>query len=202
MEAFYFIFLRFYLIFHERHTERGRDTGRGRSWLPVGNLMQDSISGPQDYALSQRQIFNCWAPKHPEAVHFNEIAKPQSNLRDILPWELFLRTSEFSKSKAIRDTYLINSREVRFLHAVSKFRWLGCSYSTRVGRWGVWGFVPPAGVGILEALHSGPLWGPLCLSILHYWHAMYPQSYPVEAKEGSEKEVILVNSLELLVLVS
>ena len=31
-----FFFLRFYLFIHERHTERGRDTGRGRSRLSEG----------------------------------------------------------------------------------------------------------------------------------------------------------------------
>ena len=30
------VFLRFYLFIHERHTERGRDIGRGRSRLPWG----------------------------------------------------------------------------------------------------------------------------------------------------------------------
>ena len=39
--------LRFYLFIHERHRERGRDIGRGRSRLPVGSLMQDSIPGPR-----------------------------------------------------------------------------------------------------------------------------------------------------------
>ena len=29
-------FLRFYLFIHERHREKGRDTGRGRSRLPGG----------------------------------------------------------------------------------------------------------------------------------------------------------------------
>ena len=38
----YFYFLkRFYLFIHERHTDRGRDTGRGRSRLHVGSLMWD-----------------------------------------------------------------------------------------------------------------------------------------------------------------
>ena len=32
---------RFYLFIHETPRERGRDTGRERSRLPVGNLMQD-----------------------------------------------------------------------------------------------------------------------------------------------------------------
>ena len=39
------IFLRFYLCIHERHGERGRDIGRGRSRFPVGNPMWDSIPG-------------------------------------------------------------------------------------------------------------------------------------------------------------
>ena len=42
-----FFFLRFYLFIHER----GRDIGRGRSRLPVGSLLQDSIPGPQDHNL-------------------------------------------------------------------------------------------------------------------------------------------------------
>ena len=38
-------FLRFYLFIHERHRERGRDTGRGRSRLHAGSLMWDSVPG-------------------------------------------------------------------------------------------------------------------------------------------------------------
>ena len=38
--------------------ERGRDTGRGRSRLPAGNLMWDLIPGSQDNDLSQRQMLN------------------------------------------------------------------------------------------------------------------------------------------------
>ena len=40
------------LFIHERHTERGRDIGRGRSRLPVGSPMPDLIPEPQDDALS------------------------------------------------------------------------------------------------------------------------------------------------------
>ena len=32
-----------------RNTQRGRDTGRGRSRVPAGNLMRDSIPGPRDH---------------------------------------------------------------------------------------------------------------------------------------------------------
>ena len=46
------------LFIHERHTERGRDTGKGRSRLPVGSAMQDSIPRLWDYILSYRQTLN------------------------------------------------------------------------------------------------------------------------------------------------
>ena len=55
----FLFFLRFYLFM--RDTERGRDTGRGRSRLPVGSLMWDLIPGPQDHDLSRRQMLNHWA---------------------------------------------------------------------------------------------------------------------------------------------
>ena len=41
-----------------RDTERGRDLGRGISRLPAGSLMQDSIPGLPDHALSQKQMLN------------------------------------------------------------------------------------------------------------------------------------------------
>ena len=45
-----------------RDTERGRDGGRGRSRLPAGSPKRDSIPGPRDQALSQRQTLS---PSHP-----------------------------------------------------------------------------------------------------------------------------------------
>ena len=45
-----FLKKRFYLFM--RHTERGR------SRLPVGSLMRDSIPGSWDHDLSQRQMLN------------------------------------------------------------------------------------------------------------------------------------------------
>ena len=50
-----FIYLFIYLFIHERHTERGRDTSRGRSRLHAGSLTWDLILGLQDQALGQRQ---------------------------------------------------------------------------------------------------------------------------------------------------
>ena len=38
--------------------ERGRDIGRGRNRLPVGNPMRDLIPGPQNHTLSGRQMLN------------------------------------------------------------------------------------------------------------------------------------------------
>ena len=61
---FFFLFcfvLRFYFFIHERHTERETETeiyGRRRSRLPVGSPMRDSIPGPWDHDLSQRQMLH------------------------------------------------------------------------------------------------------------------------------------------------
>ena len=51
-------FLRFYLFIHDRLRERSRDTGRGRSRLPAGSWMWDSIPEFQDHALGRRQVLN------------------------------------------------------------------------------------------------------------------------------------------------
>ena len=53
-----FFFFKDFIYSVVRDTEKGRDTGRGRSRLPDGSLMRDWIPGPQDYALSQRQMLN------------------------------------------------------------------------------------------------------------------------------------------------
>ena len=51
-----------YLFIYKWETERGRDTGRGRSRFLVGSLMWDLIPGLRDHNLSQRQMLNLWAP--------------------------------------------------------------------------------------------------------------------------------------------
>ena len=43
----------------ETHTQRGRDTGRGRSRLPIESSMRESIPGSSH--LSQMQVINHWA---------------------------------------------------------------------------------------------------------------------------------------------
>ena len=63
-----FFFLRFYLFIHEK--DIGRDTGRERSRLPKGSLIQDSIPRPRDHDLSQKQMLNCWASQMPLKGHF------------------------------------------------------------------------------------------------------------------------------------
>ena len=60
------VFLSFFsfskiLLIHERHKERCRERHRGRSRLPQGSLMQDSIPGPWNHDLSPRQMLNLWA---------------------------------------------------------------------------------------------------------------------------------------------
>ena len=47
---FFFIFMILFILFM-RNTERGRDTGRGRSRLHAGSPTWDLIPGLQDHAL-------------------------------------------------------------------------------------------------------------------------------------------------------
>ena len=64
---FILFFKIFYLSIHERHTDiyREGDIGRGRSRLPAETWMWNSIPGPRDHDLSQRQMLNSWATKVP-----------------------------------------------------------------------------------------------------------------------------------------
>ena len=65
----FFFFLRFHLFIHDRHTERGRDTGRGTSRHHAGIPMPDSIPEPQDHNLSQRQTLKTPEPPRCSANH-------------------------------------------------------------------------------------------------------------------------------------
>ena len=52
------LFLKDFIYLFMRDTERDRDTGRGKSRVPVGSLKLDSVSGPWDPDLSKRQMLN------------------------------------------------------------------------------------------------------------------------------------------------
>ena len=56
------------LFIHERHRERGRDIGQGRSRVPM-----DSNPGPQNHTLSWRQTSTTEPPRCPKLLIF----KPQ-----------------------------------------------------------------------------------------------------------------------------
>ena len=56
-------FFKNFMYLFMRDTERGRDTGRGRSRPHAGSPTWDSIPGPRGHALSQRQMLNRGAPQ-------------------------------------------------------------------------------------------------------------------------------------------
>ena len=60
-----FCFFKILFTYSWAHTHRGRDIGRGRGRLPVGNPIQDSIPGTWDHDLSRRQTLNHWATQVP-----------------------------------------------------------------------------------------------------------------------------------------
>ena len=70
--AFLFFFKDF-IYSWETQRERSRDIGRGRSNLPVGSLVWDSIQGPWDHNLSQRQMLNHWATQASQHWGFSNI---------------------------------------------------------------------------------------------------------------------------------
>ena len=71
LHLFSFFFFKILFVYSwETHIERGRDTGRGRSRLPVGILVWDLILGTSDHDLSQRQMLNHWAIQVPWDLHF------------------------------------------------------------------------------------------------------------------------------------
>ena len=65
----FFFFLNI-LFFFMRDTERGRDISRGRSRLPVGSPMWDSIPRPQDHNLSKGRRSTTEPPSAPRGPIF------------------------------------------------------------------------------------------------------------------------------------
>ena len=52
---------------------REKQRHRGKSRLPEGSVMQDSIPGPQDHDLSQRQMLNHGATQVPPQINFKAL---------------------------------------------------------------------------------------------------------------------------------
>lgn len=77
-------FKRFYLCIHEKHRERGRDTGIGRSRLHAGSSMQDSIPGPQDHTLGRRQGLNHWATQGSPSSDFLDTTPKALSMKEIV----------------------------------------------------------------------------------------------------------------------
>ena len=77
---------RFCLLICKRHTERGRDTGRGRSRLHAGSPTWDSIPEPWDGDLSQRQTLSTTTEpcRCPNKVVF---PAPSRKYISTSPWE-------------------------------------------------------------------------------------------------------------------
>ena len=66
--GYYFFFLRFYLFTYEKHRERGRDIGRGRSRLPTKSPMWDSIADPGITPGAEGRHSTAEPPRHPEDI--------------------------------------------------------------------------------------------------------------------------------------
>ena len=65
-------FLKIYLFM--RDTERGKDTGRGRSRLHAGSPMRDLILSLQDHVLGRRQALNRWATQGSPRLYCYQIS--------------------------------------------------------------------------------------------------------------------------------
>ena len=59
------------LFIHERHTEKSRDTGRGRSRLPTGNPMWDLTPELWDHAWAEGRRSTAEPPRYPPIELFN-----------------------------------------------------------------------------------------------------------------------------------
>ena len=58
-----------------RHTERSRDTGRGRSRLHSGSPLWDLILGPQDHAPGQGRSSTAEPLRDPHTIYFIQVRK-------------------------------------------------------------------------------------------------------------------------------
>ena len=83
-----------------RDTERGRDTGGGRSRLHAGSLMWDSILWLQDHALGRRPTLNRWATQGSLEQSYMDLCQAQI-------------TNELAK------TYVLEQEEISFWYLFS-----------------------------------------------------------------------------------
>lgn len=106
----------FYLFIHERHTERGRDTGKGRTRLPAGTLIQDLIPGPQDPRIMTRaegrgsttEALRCllW-------YFYTPIMKQQKEIKELIPFTTASKTIRYQGiclTETVKDLYSKNDR--------------------------------------------------------------------------------------------
>ena len=115
------LFKRYYLFIHERHRERGRDTGRGRTRLPAGNLMQDWIPGPRGHTQSRRQMLNHWATQVP--VHISLLSNSLGlGFQDrkkksvcVCVWQLGWGSREGGSGGVLLQGFIWNPRPIRTL---------------------------------------------------------------------------------------
>ena len=102
-DSTYFYFLKILFIYSwETERETGRDTGRGRSRLPAGSPMQDSIPGSQDHNLSWRQTLN--------TIHYRIITQYGAQIASHLTFKLVLVS--FVMASSILRHFLTFSHEM------------------------------------------------------------------------------------------
>ena len=116
LNQFLSFFKRFYLFIHERHTERGRDIGRGRSRLHTGSQMWDSILGFRDHALSQRQTLNRWATQAPLRSILNTQTPPHAQYTEFIlnffPYGIFriyTKVEDYESHVTITELQLVST---------------------------------------------------------------------------------------------
>ena len=82
-----FFLLRFYLLIHERHRDRGRDIGRGRSRLHAGSRMQDPIPGPENTTSTKGRRSTTEPPRCPSPM-WGSNSQPRDQESHVPPTEL------------------------------------------------------------------------------------------------------------------
>ena len=65
---FVYFLKRFYLFMREAETQ-----AEGEAGSSMGSLMRNSIPGPRDHNLSQRQVLNRWATQAPQQSNFKRL---------------------------------------------------------------------------------------------------------------------------------